>query len=300
MRSGLVFDVQRYSIHDGPGIRTSVFFKGCPLTCWWCHNPESRGRSAFVHYTPDRCLACGECVQTCPRGALTLIDGRVVTDVDRCDGRASCVRVCPSEARQLIGRQVTVEELLEEIEEDRLYYEESGGGVTFSGGEPLLQWEFLLDMLTECGGRDIHRTVDTTGHAPPEVVRRVARETDLFLYDLKVMDPELHRRTTGVELGPILDNLEILLREGSRVRIRIPLIPGVTTDDSIDRTAELLATLPAIDGVNLLPFHRSARDKHRKFALPWLLQTDEELPDEHVEAWVSRMQERGVHATLGG
>jgi pyruvate formate lyase activating enzyme len=300
MSTALVFDVQKFSIHDGPGIRTTVFFKGCPLSCWWCHNPESRGNEAFIHYEPERCLACGECVAACPEGALTLGEAGVVTDPAACRACGACAEACPAEARRLIGRRVRVDELLAQLERDRPYYDESGGGVTFSGGEPLQQWRFLLEILTACGARGLHRAVDTTGFAAPGVLRRVARETDLFLYDLKVMDPEVHRRVTGVPLQPILDNLALLLALGSLVRIRIPLIPGVTSDDSIDRTASLLGTLPPVEGVSLLPYHKSARDKHRKFGLPWLMEHDEEIPEERVTTWAERLASEGLGVTVGG
>lgn len=300
MATGLIFDVQRYSIHDGPGIRTTVFFKGCPLSCWWCHNPESRGREPFVHYDPERCLGCETCVLTCPEGALSLTPAGIATDPDRCRLHGLCTEACPAEARRLIGRRVSVDELVADIEKDRLYYEESGGGVTFSGGEPLLQWRFLLEVLETCGRRDIHRAVDTTGVAAPGILLQVARHTDLFLYDIKTMDPALHRRATGVHLRPVLENLGLLLAEGARVRIRVPLIPGVTTDDSIDRTGAFLASLPTLEGVSLLPFHRSARDKHRKFGLPWLLESDDEIPVTQVQEWADRIESRGLRVAIGG
>jgi pyruvate formate lyase activating enzyme len=300
MRTGLVFNVQKYSIHDGPGIRTTVFLKGCPLSCWWCHNPESIGREPFVHYDRDRCLGCQACVRACPEGALHVAEQGIVTDPARCRVHAACVQACPAEARRLVGRRVSVAELLDDIERDRLYYEESGGGVTFSGGEPLLQWEFLLDMLAACGKRDIHRTVDTTGVAPADALLRVAEETDLFLYDLKLMDPELHRRATGVRLSPILANLARLLAAGARVQIRVPLIPGVTSDDGIERTGAFLASLPAVEGVSLLPFHQSARDKHRKFGVPWRLESHDDIPADRVAAWAASIEHRGLRVSVGG
>lgn len=300
MRTGLVFNVQKYSIHDGPGIRTTVFFKGCPLTCPWCHNPESRGREPFVHYDRDRCLGCEACVRSCPNGALSRNAPGIVTNAESCEGRATCAEVCPAEARRLIGRRVTVDDLMAEIEQDRSFYEASGGGVTFSGGEPLLQWEFLLDMLTACGNRSIHRAVDTSGFCEPEVLERVAEHTDLFLYDIKLMDSTLHQRLTGVPLDGILANLARLLAAGAKVRIRIPLIPGVTTDESIDRTGALLASLPAVAGVNLLPYHTSAREKHRRFGMPWLLESDDEIPGQRVEAWAGRIADRGLTVGIGG
>ena len=300
MRTGLVFNVQKYSIHDGPGIRTTVFLKGCPLSCPWCHNPESQAREPFVYYDRNRCLGCETCVRACPTGALSRDGNGIATSAERCEGHAVCAEVCPAEARRLIGRTVTVADLMAEIEQDLPFYQESGGGVTFSGGEPLLQWKFLVDVLSACGKRRIHRAVDTSGFCSSYVLRRVAEHTDLFLYDIKLMDEGIHQRLTGVPLAPILENLERLLTGGARVRIRIPLIPGVTSDASIERTGELLASLPAVDGVNLLPFHQSARDKHRKFGMPWLLECDDEIPRAQVEAWAGRMEERGLQVGIGG
>ena len=294
MSSGLVFNVQRYSLQDGPGIRTTVFLKGCPLRCWWCHNPESQDREPFVHYDAERCLACGECLDACPRGALSLTPDGAVTDPARCDRMGACALACPAEARTLVGRTVSVADLMDEVEADRLYFDESGGGVTFSGGEPPPQWRFLLDVLAACGRRELHRAVDTTGFASPEVLMRVARDTDLFLYDLKVMDPDLHQQATGVPLQPILNNLVRLTHHGARVEVRIPLVPGITTDRSIELSAEFLAALPGIEGVRLLPFHRSAKDKHRKFGIPWRMERDDEIPTSAVERWSDAFLRRGV------
>ena len=295
MTTGLVFNVQRYSLQDGPGIRTTIFLKGCPLRCWWCHNPESQGREPFVHYDPSHCLCCGECVDACPQGALSVTAGGIVTDEALCDRNGACAVACPAEARTLIGRSVSVAELLDEVESDRLYYEESGGGITFSGGEPLLQWRFLLEALAACRERELHRAVDTTGFAAPEVVMRVARDTDLFLYDLKLMDPDLHKQATGAPLRPILNNLVRLAHGGARVEVRIPLIPGVTSEASIERSAEFLEGLPGIQGVRLLPFHRSAEDKHRKFNLPWLMEQADDIPAPTVERWAGHFRRRGIH-----
>lgn len=300
METGLILNLQKYSVHDGPGIRTTVFFKGCPLSCWWCHNPESQGREPFVHYDRDRCLGCGECARACPSGALALTPDGVVTDTSRCRGEAACAAACPAEARRLIGRRMTVDEIMAEVERDRLYYDQSGGGVTFSGGEPLLQWRFLLEVLTACEAREIHRTVDTTGFTSERVLLQVAERTDLFLYDLKVMEPALHRRATGVTLEPILANLRRLLGTGARVRIRIPLIPGITSDESIDSTGRFLASLPPLEQVHLLPFHRPARDKHRKFGIPWRLETDDDIPGERVAEWEGRLEDRGFTVVVGG
>lgn len=297
---GLILNLQKYSVHDGPGIRTTVFLKGCPLTCWWCHNPESQGRDPFVHYDPDRCLVCGACAQACSEDALVVTTAGVEVDPSRCRARRACAAACPSEARRVIGQRMTVTELMEELEKDRLYYETSGGGVTFSGGEPLLQWRFLLEALDACGDREFHRTVDTTGFAAPDVLMRVAERTELFLYDLKVMDLRLHLEATGVPLEPILTNLERLLRAGARVRIRVPLIPGITSDESIDKVGGFLDSLPPVDGVNLLPFHRSARDKHCKFGMPWRLEDEDDIPGDRVAAWTACLEGWGLPVAVGG
>jgi pyruvate formate lyase activating enzyme len=300
MRTGLIFDIKRYSVHDGPGIRTTVFFKGCPLSCRWCHNPESRDPDPLLFYDATKCLGCHDCVAACPEGAVIATKGGSRTDTSRCIGQGACAAACPSEARQLIGRRYTVAELLGEIEKDRVFYDESGGGVTFSGGEPLLQWEFLLEVLRECGARGIHRAVDTTGVASPAVLMKVADETDLFLYDIKTMDPRVHRETTGVRLLPTLNNLHRLLSSGAKVRVRVPLIPGVSDGINIDRTADFLKELPGIDGVHLLPYHGPAREKHVRFNIPWLMPDDLAMPPERAEALAERMRTYGLSVTVGG
>ena len=301
MSTGRVFDLRRYSLHDGPGIRTTVFLQGCPLACWWCHNPESHPRDGFVHYERRRCLKCQACVATCDVRALKLTHRGIERDDERCHQCGECAEVCPSEAREVVGRTVSVPDLVALIERDRLFFDESGGGVTFSGGEPLLQAEFLHAALRACGEREVHRVVDTSGLARPDVLLRVAAETDLFLYDLKVMDPARHRETTGVPNDLILANLRALDENGSRVRVRIPLIPGISDDDdNIERTAAFLDTLPGIRDVSVLPYHPSARDKHAKFGMPWHMDGAAEIPADRVQAIAALLESHDLTVDIGG
>jgi len=265
---GTVFQIMRFSIHDGPGIRTTVFLKGCHLRCRWCHNPEALSGDVEVLHRPERCLSCGDCVAVCTTGATRQLDGRVVTDSQRCDRCGACVEVCNAEARELLGRKMSVPAVMREIERDVPFFDESGGGVTFSGGEPLVQHAFLLALLTACRARRIHTAVDTTGFTAPDVLRRVAAVTDLFLYDLKSLDDRQHRDLTGVSNEPILANLRILSDEGSDVVVRIPVIPGYNDHaENIRRTGEFVAGLENVREVRLLPYHRTGLDKYRRLGM---------------------------------
>lgn len=298
---GLIFDTKKYAIHDGPGIRTTVFFKGCPLSCRWCHNPEGLTSARQGVYRKDLCIGCGQCVEVCPQGALSLTPEGVVTDPTLCIRCGTCAERCPAEAREWIGREVTPEEVLAEIEKDRAFYDESGGGVTFSGGEPLMQPDFLLALLGACGKIDIHRTVDTTGHADPALLLRVAGETDLFLYDLKLMSPEKHRMYTGITNHLILENLEALSRHGAKIRVRAPMIPGINMDDeNIDAMGSFVSRLPSIPEIHLLPFHNAARDKYRKLGLTYELEGLIPPTDDHMASVAERLRHFGLTVQTGG
>jgi len=266
MEQGLVFDIKRYAINDGPGIRVSIFLKGCPLNCRWCHNPESISPHVEKLFTAERCIGCGECCRICPVQACRLTPQGIVTDGRLCTLCGQCAEVCPSRATEMSGRLRTVDELLQIIEKERPFFDQSGGGVTFTGGEPLLQSEFLIALLDACGRNGIHRAVDTSGHAPAETLLEVAKRTDLFLYDLKLMDGERHKTFTGVDNRLILANLKALAETGAAIRVRIPLIGGINHDDeNITATAAFVAALPGpAKPVDLLPFHAVAAGKDLK------------------------------------
>ena len=253
---GLIFDVQRYSIHDGPGIRTTVFFKDVLCGAGGVITLRDRlwqGVDVFQY----KCMHCGTCTHVCPMGAIEF-DGTPIIRRSMCIACGSCSAACPSDALKLIGREYTVGELMKEIERDVLYFDNSGGGVTFSGGEPLYQHEFLLEMLKECKKIDIHRTLDTSGFAPQEVLASVADYVDLFLYDLKLIDEKEHIKYTGVSNAQIKENLRFLVDHGRAkdVIIRFPVIPEISdTADNVEALAEFISPMKGLKEIDLLPFH---------------------------------------------
>jgi pyruvate formate lyase activating enzyme len=262
---GVVFDVKRFAIHDGPGIRTTVFLKGCPLECRWCHNPEGQSAEKELVIHKSRCIACGACLDVCPEGAISLNDTLAVTDRRLCSACGACVEVCYAEARELAGREMTVGEVVAEIERDRAFYDESGGGVTFSGGEPLLQQGFLLSLLEACADRGIDAAVDTCGFCAWEQLDAARNHTALFLYDLKLLDETRHRELTGVSNLLILENLMALSQTGHTIILRMPVIPGANDDaEEVRRIGEFAADLPALHCIDLLPYHDIAMEKYRR------------------------------------
>lgn len=299
--TGKIFDIKRYAIHDGPGIRTTVFFKGCPLACLWCHNPEGLGHAPKILWEKDLCIGCRDCVAACDHNAVSATAAGMMTDPERCVGCGRCAAACPAEARKPTERTVTPAALLEEILRDELFHDESGGGVTFSGGEPLFQPEFLLEILKLCGRQGIHRAVDTAGFAPASVMERIAPETDLFLYDLKHTVPERHRQITGVSNRRILENLEWLHRAGASIILRIPLIPGMNDDDTtLNRFLELLKRLPNIREVHVLPYHAFQKSKYKKLGMPYPVEAIPKSGANRVGIWLDRLIDSGIAANPGG
>ena len=263
---GTIFDIKRYAIHDGPGIRTTIFFKGCSLRCPWCHNPEGLEAEPEFIIRSERCVQeCQACVAACEPKAISKNGTRPDIDKEKCDLCRECEEACVYEALEIVGREITVQELIDEIEKDRIFFEESGGGVTFSGGEPLEQPEFLVALLEEARVRKLHVALDISGYTSSRVLERISDRVDLFLYDLKIMDEKKHEEYTGVSNKIILENLRMLSEKGKQIEVRIPLVSGVNDDDqNMKLMADYLFSLRNRIQVSLLPFHRGGSEKYKR------------------------------------
>jgi len=302
MQSGLIFNVNRYAINDGPGIRVTFFLKGCPLRCAWCHNPEGISPHVQKMYTASKCIGCKSCIETCPENACTLTPEGIVTDLNLCTGCGVCADICPTRATEMSGKVITVDEVLTLVEKERIFFDQSGGGVTFSGGEPLMQSDFLITLLDELGSQSIHRVVDTTGFAKKEILLEVAKRTDHFLYDLKMMNSERHRKWTGVENMVILENLKSLAATDATINIRIPLVKGVNDDiENIEQTAAFVANLEGErKDVNILPYHNIASGKHLRLGTIYDNSNMSEPDDDQLSYITSIFSDLGIKAIIGG
>ncbi|MEZ4386832.1 MAG: glycyl-radical enzyme activating protein [Candidatus Krumholzibacteriia bacterium] len=294
---GRIFDIKRYSVHDGPGIRTTVFLQGCPLNCAWCHNPESRPTGPVPAFRAERCLACELCTAVCLAEPPAGPREPWPVSCERC-GR--CVTVCPTDARELSGRDVDARDLLDLLERDRLHFEQSGGGVTLSGGEPLAQPAFLLALLAGCRARGLHTAVDTTGHADAELVAAVAELADLWLFDLKHPDPARHAALTGVDNALILRNLALVRRRGAEVWLRVPVVPGLTDQPAVLAETGRLARGLGIARIHLLPYHAAAAAKRGRFRLDAAGLDLRPPTDDHLQGLAGPLRDLGLDVHLGG
>lgn len=248
--NAMIFDIQRNSFVDGPGIRTTVFFKGCNLKCAWCHNPESQSPKKQMMIYKNKCTGCGKCLEVCPN------------NLEKCDFCGRCEIFCASDARKVCGREYTVDEVFSEVIKDKAFYDNSGGGVTFSGGECMLQIDFLCEILEKCKENGIHTAVDTAGNVPWEYFERILKYTDLFLYDIKLFDREKHKQYTGADNKVILDNLKKLFEGGASVWIRIPVIPGANdTEEEMRKIKEFLKPYSPLK-IELLCYHKMGEHKY--------------------------------------
>lgn len=298
---GLVFNIMRFAVNDGPGIRTTVFLKGCPLRCEWCHNPESILPVPEVSLRGDRCIRCGACAEKCPEHAIGGVDGATATDRERCTACGSCIDACAAEAREIIGTYMTAEEVLHEVIRDRIFFDQSNGGVTFSGGEPLLQHEFLHDALRACRSHRVHSAVDTTGYTSEKILLKIAEVADLFLFDLKTIDDNVHQRYTGVSNEQILKNLRTLTERGAPLIVRIPLIPNVNADPtSLHAIGKFVASFPQIDQIQLLPYHETGTAKHIRVGKKAPIE-GVPLPSwEELQEYVQILKPYVEHVSIGG
>jgi pyruvate formate lyase activating enzyme len=298
-QTGVIFDIKRFAVYDGPGIRTTVFLKGCPLHCLWCHNPESIARRPQLVFTPQKCIGCGQCMEVCAQQAHQLVDGRHEIVWERCQACGACAEGCYAGALELAGHEVTAEGVMADVLRDRAFYETSGGGMTLSGGEPLAQYDFTRALLHAAAAEGVHTALDTTGLAPWRQLEGLLSTTDLILYDLKQMDEARHVALTGVPNERILDNLRRLDGAGQQVWVRIPLIPGQNDDDAnYHALGRFLKDLQHIERIEILRYHRLAESKYASVGYDYRLPGLEPPSEEWAESRRQILLSYGLSQTI--
>ncbi len=295
-----IFNIQKFSVHDGPGIRTTVFFKGCPLKCAWCHNPESQNPNKEILYDKNKCTLCLSCVQECKNNAIENVYNILVVNMDKCTFCKACTICCINSARQIAGKEYTVDEVLKEVIKDRIFYKNSKGGVTLSGGEPLIYADFVEELLMKLKVENIHTAVDTCGAVDFKVFERVAKYTDLFLYDIKSMDDDKHILYTGVSNKNIINNLIKLSKIHDNINLRLPLIEGINADEeNIIEILELLKNIN-IKKINLLPYHDIAIHKYEKLGRTYDFGKMKRPIDEKLKKFKEMFEKEGYKVKIGG
>jgi pyruvate formate lyase activating enzyme len=299
MLTGIIFNIQRFSIQDGPGIRTTVFMKGCPLRCPWCSNPESQNKFPEIAHRDSLCNKCGRCVEACEVQAISLTDNGVKIDRETCTGCGKCIEVCTPGALKCYGKEMSIEEVYREAIRDTPFYQDSGGGVTAGGGEPLSQADFIAGLFKRCQDSGIDTCLDTCGYAAPSAWEKVLPHANLVLFDVKLMEPSAHRRLTGKSNEKILQNLELVAASGVPVIIRIPVIPGINdSQENITDTARYVANINGLKEINLFPYHRFGESKYAMLDRQYSLSELTTPQHSHIEELVNIVKSFGLECQI--
>jgi len=297
---GIIFDIQRYAIHDGPGIRMLIFLKGCPLHCPWCDNPESQNLNPELVWFQSNCIGCKRCLEICPNHAIADVNGHLTVEEALCNHCEQCVSACPSNAWVMIGKQYSLKEIIDEVNKDRIFFENSGGGVTLSGGEPTFQPQFLEQLLVELKKNHIHTAIETCGCFTDEIRERISDFIDLFLFDLKITNPTLHRKYLGVDNTQIMKNLKRLVHLKKPVIPRFPIIPGYTDDDeNITKIAEFIDSLN-LKLVHILPYHNLGQSKYPRLKRKYQIDPTQKIDKARINEIVERLKHYGFDVKIGG